>query len=212
METLEKFLGSPLFCFSPSDRIYGLIVIGHPEDEKDLIIKTNEEIVKIHDYLLDTYGIWLFAGIGKNTSDILNVWESYQQAMEAVNYTSKNYIFFPYEFIKKNSNAFYYPNELSTKLVHFITTGNTSQVMELFSLLHQENIEERALPINMLQFLLSDIETRCSKRALHCRKTRQQKPLKIWTMPLASMSLLCCAKILRSNSVPFSQRRQTTPI
>lgn len=29
--------------------------------------------------------------------------------------------------------------------------------MELFSLLHQENIEERALPINMLQFLLSDI-------------------------------------------------------
>ncbi len=157
LETLEKFLGSPLFCFSPSDRIYGLIVIGHPEDEKDLIIKTNEEIVKIHDYLLDTYGIWLFAGIGKNTSDILNVWESYQQAMEAVNYTSKNYIFFPYEFIKKNSNAFYYPNELSTKLVHFITTGNTSQVMELFSLLHQENIEERALPINMLQFLLSDI-------------------------------------------------------
>ncbi len=157
LETLEKFLGSPLYCFSPSDRIYGLIVVGRPDDEKDLIIKTNEAVVKIHDYLLDAYGIWLFAGIGKNTSDILNVWESYQQAMEAVNYTSKNYIFFPYEFIKKNSNAFYYPNELSTKLIHFITTGNTSQVIELFSLLHQENIEERALPVNMLQFLLSDI-------------------------------------------------------
>lgn len=29
--------------------------------------------------------------------------------------------------------------------------------MELFNLIHQENIEERSLPINMVQFLLSDI-------------------------------------------------------
>lgn len=157
LETLKRYLGDPLYCFSPSDRIYALIVVGKPEDEKELIIKTNEVIIKLHDYLLDAYGIWLFAGIGKNTDDILNVWESYQQAMEAVNYTSKNYIFFPYEFIKKDSSAFYYPNELSAKLIHFITTGNTSQVMELFNLIHQENIEERSLPINMVQFLLSDI-------------------------------------------------------
>lgn len=157
LESLKQYLGEPLYCFSPSDRVYALIAVGRPDDKKDLIIKTDEAIVKLHDYLLDTYGIWLFAGIGKNTDDILNVWESYQQAMEAVNYTSKNYIFFPYEFIKKDSSTFYYPTELSTKLIHFITTGNTSQVMELFNLLHQENIEERSLPITMVQFLLSDI-------------------------------------------------------
>ena len=80
-----------------------------------------------------------------------------QQAVESISYTSKNYFFFPYEFIKKDSNAFYYPPELSTKLIHFITTGNTSQVLELFNLIHQENIEERSLPINLLKFLLSDI-------------------------------------------------------
>ena len=156
-ETLAQFLGEPLYFFSPSDRVYAVIVVGRPYDDKDLIIRTNEAVIKLHDYLLDAHGIWLFAGIGKNTDDILNVWESYQQAMDAVNYTSKNYIFFPYEFIKKDSSAFYYPPELSTKLIHFITTGNTPQVLELFNLLHQENIEERALPINMVQFLLSDI-------------------------------------------------------
>ena len=89
-ETLEQFLGTPLYYFSPSDRIYALIVVGRPGVEKDLILRTNEAVIKLHDYLLDTYGIWLFAGIGKNTDNILNVWESYQQAMEAVNYTSKN--------------------------------------------------------------------------------------------------------------------------
>ena len=40
---------------------------------------------------------------------LTNVWESYQQAVESISYTSKNYFFFPYEFIKKDSNAFYYP-------------------------------------------------------------------------------------------------------
>lgn len=154
---LRQYLGEPLYYFSPSDRTYALIVVGKPGDAKDLIARTSEAVTKLHDDLLDTHGIWLSAGIGKNTDDILNVWESYQQAMEAVNYTGRNHIFSPYESIKKDSSAFYYPNELSTKLIHFITTGNTSQVLELFGLLHQENIEERSLPIPMVQFLLSDI-------------------------------------------------------
>ena len=87
----------------------------------------------------------------------MNVWECYQQASEAVSYTTKNYIFFPYEFIKKDSNVFYYPPEISTKLIHFISTGNTPQVLEMFNLIHQENIEERTLPVNLLKYLLSDI-------------------------------------------------------
>lgn len=157
LEAFRQYTDETLYYFSPSDRIYAVIVVGKSDDKQDLIMKTNELIVKMHNYLLDTYGIWLFAGIGKTTDDILNVWESYQQATEAVNYTSKNYFFFPYEFIKKDSSAFYYPTELSTKLIHFISTGNTRQVMELFNLIHQENIEERSLPINMVQFLLSDI-------------------------------------------------------
>lgn len=154
---LQNFLGSPLYYFNPDTRTYALLLACTKEDEANLIIKTNETIVQLHNYLLDTYGIWLFAGIGRNTDSLTNVWESYQQAVESISYTSKNYFFFPYEFIKKDSNAFYYPPELSTKLIHFITTGNTSQVLELFNLIHQENIEERSLPINLLKFLLSDI-------------------------------------------------------
>ena len=154
---LQNYLGSPLYYFNPADRTYALLLACTKEDEANLIIKTNETIVQLHNYLLDPYGIWLFAGIGRNTDSLTNVWESYQQAVESISYTSKNYFFFPYEFIKKDSNAFYYPPELSTKLIHFITTGNTSQVLELFNLIHQENIEERSLPINLLKFLLSDI-------------------------------------------------------
>lgn len=154
---LENFFGTPLFYFSPSDRTYSVLLHCPKEEEKDLILKINNCILRLHDYLLDTYDIWLFAGIGRNTDSLMNVWECYQQASEAVSYTTKNYIFFPYEFIKKDSNVFYYPTEISTKLIHFISTGNTSQVLELFNMIHQENIEERSLPVNLLKYLLSDI-------------------------------------------------------
>ena len=154
---LENFFGTPLFYFSPSDRTYSVLLHCSEEEAKNLILKINNCILRLHDYLLDTYDIWLFAGIGRNTDSLMNVWECYQQASEAVSYTTKNYIFFPYEFIKKDSNVFYYPPEISTKLIHFISTGNTPQVLELFNLIHQENIEERTLPVNLLKYLLSDI-------------------------------------------------------
>lgn len=154
---LMNYLGSPLHFFSPSERTYSILLTCTAEEEKDFILTISNAISRLHDYMLDTYDIWLFAGIGRNTDSLMNVWESYQQSIEATSYMSKNYFFFPYEFIKKDSKAFYYPPEISTKLIHFITTGNKPQVIELFNLIHQENIEERSLPINILKFLLSDI-------------------------------------------------------
>lgn len=154
---LRRYLGEPFFCFSPADRTYALLLTCPAGEADALLMKVQAQTVQLHEYLLDTYGIWLFAGIGRTTDSLMNAWECYEQAAEAVSYTTQNYFFFPYEIIKKNSNAFYYPSELSAKLIHFITTGNTAQVLELLNLIHQENIEERSLPINLLKYLLSDI-------------------------------------------------------
>lgn len=156
-QALQRFLGEPYFCFSPEDRTYALLLTCEAGKADFLLMNTQSKFVRLHEYLLDTHGIWLFAGIGRTTASLTNVWECYEQASEAISYTSQNYFFFPYEIIEKNSNVFYYPSEISTKLIHFITTGNTAQVLELFNLIHQENIEERALPIQLLKYLLSDI-------------------------------------------------------
>lgn len=155
--SLHSFLGEPFYCFSPADRTYAILLCCQEEEEDSLLMDTQARMVKLHEHLLDTYGIWIFAGIGRTTDNLMNVWECYEQANEAISYTTQNYFFFPYEIIKKKSNAFYYPPEISTKLIHFITTGNTAQVLELFNLIHRENIEERSLPVNLLKYLLSDI-------------------------------------------------------
>lgn len=157
-EALEKNLGgAPLLWYSASERTSAILVSCKEEEEDSFVMKMQSMILHLHEYLLEQHSIWLFAGIGCNTNSLMNVWESFQQAQEAVNYATKNYIFLPYEIITKNSNAFYYPAELSTKLVHFITSGNLPQVLELFNLLHHENIEERSLPVHLLKYLMSDI-------------------------------------------------------
>lgn len=157
IETLQMFFGQNIYYHIPSSRTYAVLLPFSAELGNTFILNTQNTVRKMHEYLLENHNIWIFAGIGKNTNSLMNVWESYQQAMEAINYTTKNYIFLPYEMIKKDSNVFYYPTELSTKMIHFITTGNKAQVMELFNLIHEENIEERSLPINLIRFLLSDI-------------------------------------------------------
>jgi AraC-like DNA-binding protein len=155
--SFEEYMGTPLYLFSPSERTYAMLLFCNAQENHDLFMATQERIVRLHEYLMKSHGIWLYAGIGLGCDSLQNLWECYQQAAEAASYMTGNYFFIPYEFIKKDSNVFYYPQEISIKLVHFITTGNEASVRELLALIYKENMEERTLPINLLKFLLSDI-------------------------------------------------------
>lgn len=145
-----------LYLFCPKERVYAMLIPFTDNDGNQTLLSLQEKVLKLHDKLLDEYSIWLFTGIGLPCS-FTNIWESYQQAKDASGYTTKNYIFLPYEMLKKDSHVYYYPVEFSSKLIQFVSTGNRPQVVELFALIHQENIEERTLPFHLLRFLLSDI-------------------------------------------------------
>lgn len=145
-----------LYLFCPKERVYAMLIPFTGEDANQTLLSLQEKVLKLHSKLLEEYSIWFFTGIGLPCS-FSNIWESYQQAKDASGYTTKNYIFLPYEMLKKDSHVYYYPVEFSSKLIQFVSTGNRSQVLELFTLIHQENIEERSLPFHLLRFLLSDI-------------------------------------------------------
>lgn len=146
----------PFYLYTPAERIYALLLCTH-EDANASLLHLQAKVLQMHNELLEKHDIWLFAGLGQSTDRLMHIWESYQQAQEAANNTAKHYIFLPYEVLHKSSDAFYYPPELSTKLLHFISTGNKAQVQELFNLIHKENMEERSLPNNLLMFLFSDV-------------------------------------------------------
>lgn len=178
LNAMNRYLGgSPLLWYSAAERTCAVLISCPAEEANSFIMKMQSLILQLHEYLLEQHSIWLFAGIGCNADSLMNVWESFQQAQEAANYATKNYIFLPYEIIAKNSNAFYYPIELSTKLVNFITSGNLPQVLELFNLLHHENIEERSLPVQLLKYLMSDIRNTLLKARFALPSTTNKSDL-----------------------------------
>ncbi|MFH1879367.1 MAG: AraC family transcriptional regulator, partial [Bacillota bacterium] len=140
---------------TPDKCLVTLVTYGKKTEDPLMDLQTR--VVKLHDELLEQHNIWFYAGVGTVCTQAITLWESYEQARAASRYASKNHVFLPYEVIGKETGGVYYPIEISVKLLHFITSGNKPQVAEMFALIHRENFTERSLPMNMLNYLLSDI-------------------------------------------------------
>ncbi len=155
-DIFTEFLGSPLYYFTPDVRSYA-VLISYEENNDVETLDLQEKVLKLHNYLLDKYSIWLYAGLGNPKSQASTIWRSFDQAYEAINYTNKNYIFLPYQMIRKDSNTYYYPTDFSTKLISCIGAGADEQIESIFTIIRQENTEYRSLPNNLMNYLLSDI-------------------------------------------------------
>ncbi len=156
IDIFTEYLGEPLYYFTPDVRSYA-VLISYEENNDSETLELQEKILKLHNYLLEQYSIWLYAGLGNPKSEVATIWRSYDQAFEAINYTNKNYIFLPYQLIRKDSSTYYYPSDFSTKLISCIGAGSDDQIESIFTIIRQENTEYRSLPNNLMNFLLSDI-------------------------------------------------------
>ncbi|HPF86479.1 MAG TPA: helix-turn-helix domain-containing protein [Candidatus Limiplasma sp.] len=146
----------PAYSYTTLDKSFVTLVTYGPNVD-DPLMDLQTRVVKLHDELLARHNIWFYAGVGTLCTHPMTLWESFEQARAASRYASRSHVFLPYEVIGKKTADVYYPIEISAKLLHFITTGNTQQVQEMFQLIYRENFTERSLPLNMLNYLLSDI-------------------------------------------------------
>lgn len=155
---LPTFLetGYPCHGYTTANDHYAMLM-AYGEETEDPLMDLQKRVLALHDFLLMEHSVWLYAGVGEMRTQPISLWESFEQARTASHYTGKQHIFVPYEMMRKDSETVYYPIEISAKLLHFITTGNKAQVVEMFTLIQRENVQERTLPINLLNFLLSDL-------------------------------------------------------
>lgn len=155
---IAQHFGDFVHIYKASEREYALLMTADEEEAvNDLREQLKESFEHMHQSLMGTYAIWLFAGMGTWNNDLMTTWKSFQQANEAVIYATKKHKFRTYNEIKRDSSSYYYPLELATRLTNFITNGNEGQVLEIFETLRFENMEERSLTIKLMKWLLSDI-------------------------------------------------------
>ena len=155
---MERHLSGayPLYYYAT---LFGsfVVLVTYANSDADSFSTLQQHVVQLHDELADA-GLWFYAGVGSRCTQPSRLWESYEQARAASRYTAKHHIFLPYDFIRKDTQSWYYPIEISAKLLHFITTGNKDQTTDMFALIHRENVEERSLPLPLLNMLLSDLK------------------------------------------------------
>ncbi len=175
-EAIERILRTdyPAWSYVASERTY-VALIAFGEGTADPLMEIQRRFLLLHDELLEQHSCWLLTGMGSMRMQALNIWESYEQARSASRYTARNHIFIPYELIRKDSNAVYYPAEIATKLLRFITSGNRAQVAEMFGLIRRENVEERTLPANLFDFLLSDLRNTLLKARFSLQAVSQEQ-------------------------------------
>ncbi len=155
---LSEFFKDSAGMISNNEKEFS-ILLWSSEDESAETSTANvgNAFYAFHDYLLDNYSIWTFAGLGDWHSGLMITWKSYQQATQIISYSTKRHTFCCSANIERETNGFYYPIELTSQLTNFITTGNQSQVLEIFEIIRYENMEKRSLPFNLMKYLLSDI-------------------------------------------------------
>lgn len=173
---VEQFFREPVYILSSNEREYSLL-ISSPEQEPSEVSTANVKIsfTALHEYLMSNHSIWIFAGLGDWNIGLMITWKSYQQASQAVSYTTEKHILGCYTDIKHETNGFYYPIELTRQLTNFITTGNKSQVLVIFEILRHENLEVRSLPINIMKYLLSDIRNTLYKIRFTLKSTEKNE-------------------------------------
>lgn len=156
---LERHLSGdyPLYYYATLAREF-VVLVTYANSDADSFSTLQQHVVQLHDDLADSAGLWFYAGVGSRCTQPSRLWESYEQARAASRYTAKHHIFLPYDFIRKDTQSWYYPIEISAKLLHFITTGNKDQTTDMFALIHRENVEERSLSLPLLNMLLSDLK------------------------------------------------------
>lgn len=157
-KTFKEYFGHDILLYEAAERAYALLLQNDYQESIELMsLHTRELFNTLHDNLLSNYSISIFGGLGNRNSDLSYTWKSYQQAVEAFNYTGRDHFFQAYFDIEKNNSAYYFPFELAQRFTSFITAGSEKQVTESLKLIYHENYEERALSARTLKWLISDL-------------------------------------------------------
>lgn len=155
-----QFFGSDILIYHPDVNNFALLLSDETAtDSPDCIAAIRNTFTELHNYLLSEHSLWVFAGLGDSNTKLPYFWKSYQQAFEAVSLLKEDRIFQSYRELSRSNETYYYPYEMAQQLTAFIQAANTTQINEIFKLLHRENMEYRSLSPANVSWLLSDLRT-----------------------------------------------------
>lgn len=158
-ETLTKYLKDDGYYHDIDPQNIAIIMCA---DDIDGCKKQVEFVIKgLYDEFMKNYNIKLIFGGGGIYSNLLEIWRSYQEALEAVDNIGlhKNETFKWYEDVPKEGEAYFYPIDFEQRIMNYVKSGEIEQIKSLFDILYDENFEKRKLSNDMNKQLFYEIKS-----------------------------------------------------
>ena len=167
-EAMKRYFPNTGYLFKPSGRIFAVLLSAKTElPDEEIIQNQRTQFTKLHDELLQNYGIRIAGGLGMFNTLLSYTWKSYQQAREAKSLcTHENFFISDLDFAH-SSDVYYYPESFVLQLSGFISSGNRRQTAEAFKMLIRENTSIRRLSSVQRRLLISAVRSTIEK----CRQT-----------------------------------------
>lgn len=131
------------------------------DDIKEYKNQVNSLIHNLYDEFMKNYNVKLIFGGGGVYSNLLEIWRSHQEALEAIDNIAlhKDEVFKWYEDIPKEGEAYFYPIDFEQRIMNYVKSGEAEQIKSLFNILYEENFEKRKLSNDMSKQLFYEIKS-----------------------------------------------------
>lgn len=155
-DIIIKYLGNKGLTYDIDERKTALLLYFNTEED-DVCLRNTEMIAKgIHDELLGIYNIHVSFTGGNLCRNLLEVYKSFDEAIEALNYEifEREDCIFWYKNSIKSIKVYYYPVEMETRLQNCIKAGEEEELDKILAILYNENVINGKLPAQMLSYLV----------------------------------------------------------
>lgn len=128
-------------------------------DVQKVSVEMEGKITKIIDALLKDYNISISAGVGGLCESLINVCNSFEEAVQALERISINsdqrLIFF--HDITKTEADYYYPMDVESRLISLVKMGEKNEVMNIVDAIYAKNFSDSLLPMHIIKQLIYEI-------------------------------------------------------
>lgn len=131
------------------------------KDQDQIILELIDAFGRIYDSFYQQSDLRLSIFAGRSYAQLVDVWHSYKQAMQAMDYKNperqlRQHIVF-YDSIPVDPTEYFYPLDIETRLINTIKAGDRNEVQKLLLHLYDENFGNRHLSSLMSRQLVHEM-------------------------------------------------------
>jgi two-component system, response regulator YesN len=132
-------------------------------------------IKEIFDKFCDQYNSKILFGLGNTYKDPMEIWRSYQEAMETLNYVQmhSNSKISWFDDIPRDTQGYYYPLDYEQQIINHIKTGDSVNLIKILVIIKEENFKNRNLTTTMCHGLYYEIKGTLTKLIAQIPQARE---------------------------------------